>query len=74
MKKVCGICGKQYTAGRKIDHIKRYHKKEAYEFFIEYHIKNNFCDVCKNTIVEDPKLHVAKKHLPQAAKELARNT
>jgi hypothetical protein len=35
MKKECGICGKQYTARRKLNHIKTYHKKEAYEFFIE---------------------------------------
>jgi hypothetical protein len=33
-------------------------------------------DVCKNIkpFVEDTKLHVAKKHLPKATKELAQNT
>jgi hypothetical protein len=74
MKKVCGLCGGKYTGRRKLEHIKRHHKKEAYESFIENHIKNKICGVCKNTIpfIEDIKQHVmAKKHLPKAAKELA---
>jgi hypothetical protein len=75
MKKVCGLCGTQYTGRRKLEHIKRSHRPEAYDQFISIHIDtmNKICQVCQNTrpLAEDIKLHVSRKHLGKAAKEFA---
>jgi hypothetical protein len=73
MKKTCGLCGKQYT--RKIEHIKRNHRREASEQFILQYINemNKTCKVCQNTkpFKESIKLHVPQKHLGRVAKEFA---
>jgi hypothetical protein len=71
MKKICGLCGKQYT--RKMEHIMRSHRLEASKQFISQYISemNKTCQVCQNTksFKESIKLHVSRKHLGRATKE-----
>jgi hypothetical protein len=64
---------RQYT--RKIEHIKRSHRREASEQFVSLYIvqMNKTCQVCQNTkpFNASIKLHVSRKHLGRAAKEFA---
>lgn len=73
MIRICGMCGRPYT--RKIEHIKRNHKREAYKQFISlYYDKiNKICQICKNIkpIRGRIEIHVLRKHLGRAAKEYA---
>jgi hypothetical protein len=72
MKRKCGLCSAQYTARRKIDHIKRSHRREAYELFESTYIAGQACDVCNGHFEGSIARHIGKKHLGRAAKEFAR--
>jgi hypothetical protein len=73
MTKICGIYGKSYA--RKIEHIKRHHKRQAYDQFLSlYYDKiNKICQIYQNTkpLHGRIELHVLRKHLGRAAKEYA---
>jgi hypothetical protein len=75
MKVECQICGKEYQARRKIDHIKRSHRIPAYDHFILQYIdkSNKVCRICKNNkpFKTDAKQHVSRIHLGRAVKEFA---
>ena len=73
MEKICGLCGKQYT--RKIEHIKKSHRLQAYNQFRSLYIDeiNKACQICHNIKPLSGKieLHILQKHLGRAAKEFA---
>jgi hypothetical protein len=69
MKRECNLCGKEYSGGRKQQHVEDSHRKEAYDYFEGNYIKNdNFCLKCDRFFEGNKRTHTRNKHSPFAFK------
>jgi DNA-binding XRE family transcriptional regulator len=68
----CHICKNLYTA--KLNHVKKYHTKDAYIQFEKAHLNPelSMCHKCKRLFDGDSLTHIALKHRGPALKELAK--
>jgi hypothetical protein len=66
----CHICKRLYTA--KLNHVKKYHRKDAYTEFKKAHLSPELCHVCKSAFEGDSLNHIALRHRERAFEELAR--
>ena len=58
----CRLCHRSYT--RKLNHIKQYNKKHAYDEFVRKHLSSDpsMCYICKAIFNGDSSNHVALRH------------